>query len=187
MYTINKIFSETEMNTLFFNKVVVNPITTQNNPKYNTIWNYSNRLLLQTIEENQVFYLAFLNKDYQYMLIAFGNDFDLVIQKAKEIWNPKIEYKSIDTKSAALDMIEDTIMSILKRNKIETLKKSHCSYIYFGSDNKWHAYYPTNEVLIEFHKNKNPQSQQYIDFINSEQFATIRKQWDMEPCVIPGE
>ena len=186
---LNNTYDFKQIIEFFPNTYFLHPQSNLNVPVNSILWNYSNKLLIRTIniEDGVCTYYAFLKKDENYTLIFIGNDYHNVVEEAKKFWDPKPVMKSINRQEMALEMIEDTIISLLNRDKINDMKKSHFSYIYYGSDQKWHAYYPTNEVLMNFHMSRPQQNQKYIDFINSERFATIRKQWDLVQVVVPGE
>lgn len=174
-----------------------------NIPKYQKIWNYSNKILMviSTVEhcysESSKSYSTYTQQTYHSFIkdndgfikfITSNTDVDRVLNVSKDVWDPPQVSKTTNRKELALEMIEDIILGALKNNKTKDLKKSSLSYIYYGSDGAWHAYYPDNQTLIAFHLLRNESANKsYIDFLYSEELKSLREEWNKTEGIIPGQ
>lgn len=173
-------------------------------PKYNRVWNYSNKILLRisefhekneetNIEAHTTYTYAMFMKNldnFSCKLLYVSNTAEETIEKTKEIFNPPSPKIIYNEKDIALEMIQNNILSCLKKPEpiSKTLKKSACSYIYY-SGTQWRCFYPTTDMLVEFHNKENnlAPNKKYIDFLSSDEFKEIRNIWDQEPTVNPGK
>jgi len=106
------------------------------------------------------------------------------IERAKNLWNPPPPPPpAIDFKTMALDHIENMITSLVKRNNEAQLTKADFSFIYYGTDSNWHAFYPPVERLIGHHLSKTEQNEQYLNFLRSDKFQQTRNEWDRSPNI----
>lgn len=172
-------------------------------PKYNRVWNYSNKLLMcisdtfigdkeNNIEPRTDYTWVMFKKDFDnnsYIFLYFSDTYEDVVEKTHEVFNPPLPKIKCNDKDIALEMIQNNIMSCLKKAEpiSKTLKKSACTYIYYVK-NEWRCFYPTPNMLIEFHNKENSSTpnQKYLDFLSSDEFADIRNVWNKEPAVSPG-
>lgn len=184
------IYSFEEIQKLYpTDEYITHPKTNILVPKHNYIWKYSNRLLIQSINSHtgSCNYHSYIMKDNMCEKIGSSHSYKEIAKFSEDFWNPKPEYKTIDRKQLALEMIEDTIVSFVTKNKVDQLKKKHCCYIHVGADKQWHAYYPDVKVLLDFHLTQGNIKQQYVDFLNSNEFLEIRNLWDKSEVVDIGE
>lgn len=187
-----------EFDNLFPYGEMINVVSGNKVPRFYRLWNYSNRILmdiLDTRRDNQSNVIEVLHcwvsfnmiDDEHVEYITHSNDRSEVIAKSLNVWNPPLPQIIVDNQEIALDMIENNILAVMKRNKLSELKKSSCAYIFFN-EGSWHAYYPEVSVLSEFHKKQAEQNIQYLEFLNSQEFAEMREKWDLvSPDIIPGE
>jgi len=183
--------TRSEFDNLFSYGTMINVPSGSRVPRFYRLWDYSNRILMDILcvnNELQHCWVSFNKIDDEHIeYITHSNDKNEVINKSMDVWVPPLPQIIVDRQEIALDMIENNILAVMKRNKLSELKKSSCAYIFYN-EGSWHAYYPEVSVLSEFHKKQVEQNAQYLEFLNSQEFAEMREKWDsVSPDIIPGE
>jgi len=155
-------------------------------PQYEAVWKYGNRLVLRKYMDfdggarNRKFlcYVFFvLKEDGHYERVASSSSFGLGHTEALKHWKPKVSAPAPSLNF--LDHIEGMLVSMVKRGRAKQLQRFDFAVGYHNGT-EWKAYYPTLDALLEHHLNKQEQSQEYLDFLRSEELEKKRAEWDQE-------
>jgi hypothetical protein len=98
-----------------------------------------------------------------------------------------IERKNLSRKEA-LDIVEGVVKSISKKD-FTKLRKSDFAYFNTDCNGQWHVFYPTINTLIDHHLEKplDEQNIDYLKFLEGDVLKQLRKEWESEIGVTPGE
>jgi len=98
-----------------------------------------------------------------------------------------LESKRAKSDPKRMKELQESLDNLKKIPMKDVLKKSACSYIHYAN-NSWHAFYPSVNMLVSFHKKENTEiDQKYLDFLLSQEFEDIRQEWDKVNSITPGE
>ena len=169
------------------NSFCIHPVSLLNVPVHSFLWKHSNKLLIRTLYPETgkcLFRTYILEKNGQYKFITSSLVLEDVIERSKDIWDPKPVHPVVSREELALGMIEDTIISYVNKDKLDLLEKKHFCYVYVASDKQWHAYYPEVDVLLQYHTSHEKQNQNYLDFLNSDRLKQMRLDWDTGEVIV---
>jgi hypothetical protein len=150
---------------------------------FRVVWNYDNRLVVEqkSLIGRWLFYK--LETDV-FCLCVTSDTFESGLSNMRDIWNPRVPETVYNTKEMLLEQVDSLVSSVVKKNKQNTLTKYDFCAVYFAD--RWRAYYPTVQQLIEYHTKVNTEetvNKSYLDFLTSQDFKNIRALWDNEPNI----